>query len=136
MANRKTGKRPAYKFDAEKKRLLVELYASGNHTISSAAKALNITRATVFNARRNDPEFAEALEKARESMLDAVEDMIHELGRAGNLTALFGVLRAWRPQRWRENVAVSHSGSIDFAGSFAQAMERVASGSQPGTTQH
>lgn len=45
-------------------------------------------------------------------------------------TMLIFMLKARRPERYRDNVAVQHSGSVEFAGAFAEAMQRAVGSSQ------
>lgn len=80
------------------------------------AHALGISHVAIFRLRHRDPEFAEEFLAAQETNTDLLEDHLARMavtaGIPGNVTALFGTLRARRPNVWRENVKVDHSGSI------------------------
>lgn len=113
-------------------------YAAG-YTLRVACLEVGL-RSVDFRAwLRAHPEYKEAWEAADAAHIDYLEERAIELAHAATPLApqaLMFVLRARLPHRYKDNVQVQHSGSIDFAGSFAQAMERVASGSQPSTAQH
>lgn len=48
-----------------------------------------------------------------ETNTDVLEDGLHTLARQGNIAAIFGTLKARRPERWRERVDLSnHDGSL------------------------
>jgi hypothetical protein len=90
-------------------------YAEGG-SVMAHAHALGISHVAIFRLRHRDPEFAEEFLAAQETNTDLLEDHLARMattaGTPGNVTALFGTLRARRPNVWRENVKVDHSGSI------------------------
>lgn len=113
-------------------------YAAG-YTLRAACLEYGLRSADFRAYLRAHPEHKPAWTEAEAAHIEYLEERAMELAHAAtpmNPQALMFLLRARLPHRYKENVAVQHSGSIDFAGSFAQAMERVASGSQPSTTQH
>jgi hypothetical protein len=119
----------------------LELYASGNFTVMAAAKKCGASHESFFQRRRVDPEFAAQYAAAQSASVDVLEERM--LARAydnrankGNLTAMFGILRARRPSAWGGNVRVEHSGSLQLAGDFAQAMKEMPSGITAAQTQH
>lgn len=114
------------KLTAEVRADFLRYYASG-FSAYVAARKVGVTRTAIFELRRRDAEFAKKYEAAREASLDAMEDNMQDMANNGNLTAMFGILRAFRPGRWRENVKVEHSGTVDIPASFAQAMEQMQS---------
>lgn len=104
-------------------------YAEGG-SVKEHAHALGISHVAIFRLRHRDPEFAEEFLTAQETNTDLLEDHLARMattaGTPGNVTALFGTLRARRPNVWRENVKVDHSGSIaTTAEQLEAARERV-----------
>ena len=116
-----------YKFTEALRHEFCRLYAKG-YTVGEAAREVGTTSTTVFTWNRKDPEFAKRFAKARELCLDVLEDQLHLMGRSGNVTAIFGMLRAFRSIRWREGVQVQHDVSDNFAAMFSMAMAAVTSG--------
>ena len=57
------------------------LKALENHTglVTYAAKAAGISRATFYQWKRDDPEFAEAVEEIEEAALDEVENVVYDM---------------------------------------------------------
>lgn len=108
-------------FTPQKRAEFLERYAGGG-TVAMCASKIGVSASIVFRTARNDPRFAKALEAARETNTDHVEDGVHHLAVAGNLTAMFGILRARRPHVWRDNSTVRVDAGDGFAAAFAAAM--------------
>lgn len=114
-------------FTPEKRALFCETYASGT-TVHKAAQAAGVSATAVFYHRRINPDFAKQYEEAQDANTNFLEAHLlrHALETAvpGNITALFGLLRARRPQVWRENHKVEVSGKVEhsFPAAFAAAM--------------
>lgn len=93
--------------------------ASGEHTVQSAAEAAGFKRSTIYLQRERSERFAREFERAYKLSMGAVEDRLHGLaiGRqfTGNITAIFGLLRANMPEKYRENMKVSLGAEGDFA---------------------
>lgn len=70
---------------------------------------VGVKLATVLTRCHRYPKFKAKYEKAREASLDALEIKMHEMGAKGNLTAIFGMLKANRPDKWRESKHVDLS---------------------------
>ena len=123
------------KLTADAQRKFLKLFASG-HTAFQAAHAIGTSRTAIFDLRARNPKFEAAYVKARERMLDTLEDSMHHMALNGNITAMFGLLRAFRPLRWRENVDVSGKVQHEhtFPAAFAQAMADVTSGKESGSS--
>ena len=99
-------------FTAEKRAIFLAEYATGC-TVAMAAKVVGVSVVTVFNHVRSDAAFKAAYNKVMESNTDILEDGLHHLARNGNIAAIFGTLKARRPERWRDRVDVSNQdGSI------------------------
>ncbi len=104
-------------FTPEKKEEFVRLYAEGGSVRSIAAK-IGVTSVTVFLHVRKDPEFAKKYFLAMETNTDILEDHLYQMatekGVPGHIVALFGTLKARRPERWRDVAKVEHSGKVEF----------------------
>lgn len=94
-------------FTAEKKTNFLKLYETGL-TVAEAARKIGVTPTTIFNHARVDEDFGERYRHAMETNTDVLEDTLHTLARNGNVAALFGTLKARRPERWRDRVDVSN----------------------------
>lgn len=65
------------KFDNNKKRLL-EMLLHSKGIISTACASANLDRQTFYNYKRDDPDFAAAVEEIEESAIDFVESKLLE----------------------------------------------------------
>jgi hypothetical protein len=83
------------KRDTKKKRFIEALAAQG--TVSHAAQAAGVSRNTAYRWQREDPEFADQWEEARENAVDAVESTIYQQAVGGNTLAAIFYLKAHRP---------------------------------------
>jgi hypothetical protein len=121
---------------------LAELALRGN--ISDAARAAGVSRRTPYEWRDADPDFAAAWQEALETAIDAMEREAHRrafegtskpiIGRVGKdedgiLTDSAGeeiyireysdslatlLLKAHRPEKYRERTDVQHSGAVQI----------------------
>jgi hypothetical protein len=107
---------------------LAELAQSG--VVAYAAKAADVGRTAIYNRRVDDPEFArkwdEAIDvavgelemEARRRALDGVEEPVYQGGReVGSIrkysdTLLIFILKAAKPQTYRDNLKIEHAGKI------------------------
>ena len=62
--------------------------------IVDVARAVGVTRQTIYNRIEESPELQAALEEARESLTDTAESELGKAIRAGNLTAIIFHLKA------------------------------------------
>ncbi|RPH84740.1 MAG: terminase [Candidatus Rokuibacteriota bacterium] len=126
--------RPGRKRTSQRARKDAFVKAMGEfpYTITAAADAAGIGRTTIYEWRDEDPEFAKAMDEAYERGTDCLEREAHRRAEQGTVTRrhfdkdgnLVGediahsdrllelALKARRPSRYREQVAVEHSGSI------------------------
>ena len=95
------------KFTPEKRKEFLEHFAAGS-TVAQAARRTGVSAVTVFNHLRKNPVFARKYGRALETNTDLLEDGLHHLARNGNIAAIFGTLKARRPERWRDRVDVSN----------------------------
>ena len=118
------------RFDLSKRNEFLKVYREGM-TIREAANHVGVSFNSVMHQKKNNPRFHALFEKAREQKMDGLEDHLMAMaeGRAkGNVLAIFGILRANRPEKWRESAKVEHSGSVGLAVTpdlLKEARERV-----------
>lgn len=117
-------KRPgALRFTAEKKKEFLEHYSTGM-TVAEASALVGVSYVTVFTHADEDEEFGRAYRRVMERNTDALEDLLMLMARKGNVAALFGTLKARRPERWRERMDISNAdGSL--LKPLADAIKRV-----------
>ena len=122
------------RFTPEKQKLFLTLYAAGG-SVAEHAQRVGVSSVTIYNYVRHDPAFARGYRIAQELNTDQLEDRLYQMatrkGVSGNITALFGVLRARRPAVYKDNLKVEHSGSIDLISAFALAMDATVGGVLP-----
>ncbi len=89
------------KFDAIKKEQYLQLLGNG-FSRSNAAAAVGITRATVWNHRRADTEFAEVESRAEMRAHGLVEGKLFSRAMEGDHTAIIFYLKNRVPERWKD----------------------------------
>lgn len=116
-----------------REKFIAELALRGN--VSDAAKAAAIDRRTAYRWKESEPEFAAAWEDALETAIDAMEREAHRRAFKGTRKPLIGrvakdqdgiityvteysdalatlLLKAHRPEKYRERSQVEHTGEI------------------------
>jgi transposase-like protein len=114
---------------AEKEQILLDMLSTGK-SVYKAASAAGIARSTAYEWRDSDPEFKARWDEALEAGIDAMEDEAHRRAVEGvdkpvfyqgevcgevreySDTLLIFQLKARRPEKYRENVNLNHSGTI------------------------
>lgn len=104
--------------------------------VSDAAKAAAINRSTAYRWRKEEPDFAAAWDEAIETAIDAMEREAHRRAFTGIKKPIVGrvgkdqdgivthvteysdglatlLLKAHRPEKYRERTDVQHSGKIE-----------------------
>jgi hypothetical protein len=117
-------------FNAKKRLTFIEAYSQGGTVKQAAAKA-GISEVTVFKAIRKDPEFAAQYKQARETNTDAMERLAEQLALSSDNarpTMLIFMLKARRPNVYRDNATITHEAGDSFAAAFAQAMMTATTG--------
>lgn len=99
-------------------------------TITGAAKATGVDRRTVQLARQRDEEFALKLADAEEQFTEKLERVAYTRAVDGSDRLVEFLLKARRPDRYRENVKIEHSGQIahDLSALSDDELRRVADG--------
>lgn len=104
------------KFSQSVQDRFLRLYAMGA-TEREAARVCGVSPITVRRARRSDPEFDKRYLDAREFNTDEMEDTLRRIAADGHVTAIFGILRARRPEVWRERATVDANVTQDVTAS-------------------
>jgi hypothetical protein len=126
LSLKKRARRAKTPFTPEKQIEFIELYSRGG-TVKQAAAAVGVSFVTVFRKIKADEHFAEMYRLAMDLNTDQLEDLLHTHATKGNIAALFGTLKARRPEKWRDNVRMEHAGKIEFttADALQAARERA-----------
>lgn len=98
---------------AEKGERLLAKLAAG-YSVTAACKVEGIGRSAYYDWRGADPVFAKAADEAIESGTDALEDVAKKRATApegGSDTLLIFLLKARRPEKYRERSDIQVSGS-------------------------
>jgi hypothetical protein len=93
---------------------LETLQASGN--ITRTCEALGLGRTATYDWRDDDPEFAAAWDHAVKRGMDGLEDVAIERARQGSDLLLIFLLKAHRPDKYREvrTLDITQRMSLDF----------------------
>lgn len=99
-------------------------------TVTGAAKATGVDRRTVQVARQRDEEFALKMADIEEQFTEKLEKVAYARAVDGSDRLVEFLLKARRPDRYRENVKIEHSGQIahDLSGLSDDELRRVADG--------
>lgn len=127
--------------EAQRKELFLAALRKAPH-ITAAAKAAGWNRSWAYRLRERDSEFAAAWDDALEEALDLCEEELHRRAFKGTLKPVFQggeqvgsireysdtlaifLMKAHRPEKYRENVKLEHSGSIGFTADEAAQAEQ------------
>ena len=104
MANR------TKRMDEKRAKFLASL-AEGN-SIARAAGDAGIGRTTAYEWREVDEAFAKAWDDAVETGTDSLEDEAVRRAKAGSDTLLIFMLKARRPEKFKERTSTELSGSV------------------------
>lgn len=97
------------KFTPEKREAVLD--ALHNHpSLGRAARKVRVTRHTLRNWRKANPDFAAEVEAAREAGFEVLEDSMIERGAKDDTTAAIFMLKGWNPERYRETTRHEHAG--------------------------
>lgn len=81
-------------------------------TVSAACLNAGIDRSTAYRARQQDEDFAIAWADTEAIVTDKLERKAVSLALGGDTRMLEFLLKARRPEAYRDNVRVEHSGTI------------------------
>lgn len=103
-------------------------------SVTAASQAAGIGRRTAYNWRNADEEFASAWDDALESGTDALEDEAIRRALDGSDTLLIFMLKARRPEKFKERVANEHtSPDGSMSPTRIEIVAATADGSDPST---
>lgn len=88
---------------------------SSGRSISAACRAAGISRQTYYDWREVDAEFRQMTDDAYEAGTDHYEDVAADRAEDRSDTLLLAILKARRPDRYRDTQKLEHSGRIDSA---------------------
>jgi hypothetical protein len=89
---------------------LAALRNSGN--VRAACKAAGISRAAAYSHRENSREFRQQWDEAIEDACDILEAEAWQRGRKSSDTLLIFLLKAHRPEKYREVIKQEHGGAM------------------------
>jgi hypothetical protein len=81
--------------------------------VSRAAKVARISRNHLYRARHDDPDFAAQWDAAKDRGLDSLEDVANARARKDSDTLLIFLLKAHRPEKYRDTYNINHGGQKD-----------------------
>jgi hypothetical protein len=131
-----TARKESTPFNTQKKVIFLALLREG-HTAAHAARVCDIERTTAYHARTTDPDFAAAWDIALEDGVQVLEEearrravegvtkekgVYHQGVQVGRETVtdysdtlLIFLLKAKRPEVYRDRTEVKHTGQVDHA---------------------
>src|SRR5690606_8186693 len=83
--------------------------------VTAAAKAAKIDRRTVYNWLDSDPDFADAMEQAKEAVVDMLEQEAIKRATTGKSdTLLIFLLKGMKPEKYSDRIRaeLEHTGGI------------------------
>ncbi|GIV14871.1 MAG: hypothetical protein KatS3mg022_0306 [Armatimonadota bacterium] len=96
-------------------------------SVTAACKIAGISRQHAYRCRARSERFAAQWADAWESGTDALEDEAVRRALAGSDTLLMFMLKARRPEKFRDNVRVEHDASREILTALQEAIKRVQS---------
>jgi hypothetical protein len=116
--------RPANSIRTDENRSRFLSALNSGTSIATACRACGFDRSTAYDWRRDDPNFRQAWDDAIENGTDRVEDLVlREAVEKRSLPAMFGILRARRPERWARNSKADADADIAAAAIAEQQKE-------------
>jgi hypothetical protein len=82
-----------------RQRTWVEAYKANLFNVTEACKKIEIDRSTYYRWLENDPDFAQAVQDAREEKIDFIEDQLLERISSGDTTAIIFALKTLAKHR-------------------------------------
>lgn len=99
-----------------KKEMFVNLFTRKKTNIAETCKAMGISRRTYYNWYKEDEDFSESIDEAREALLDWAEGRLRSRMRAGSDAAVIFFLKTQGKKRgYVERQSIEHSGQVDSA---------------------
>lgn len=76
-------------------------------TLTAGCRAAKVSPHTVYKWREFDLEFSVAEQEARNAFADELEEYVVNMAKADNVTAAIFLLKAIRPEKYRERIDVN-----------------------------
>ena len=99
-----------YKFNSKKKEAFLEQFEK-TKSITKSALAVGVSKVTIYEHLRTDPEFSQKVNDIKEMINDQVEDHLYKLTKTNPTACIFWLVNR-RPDRWRNIQEVKHAGKI------------------------
>jgi hypothetical protein len=80
--------------------------------VTEAAKRAGVSRGSAYRARQEDEDFALAWADVEEAGTEQLEKIAVKRASEGSDVLLIFLLKSRRPERYRDNVRVEHSGTV------------------------
>jgi hypothetical protein len=91
--------------------------------ITLACKAAGVSRRTAYDHREQRPAFREAWDEALAKSVDAVETRAWQMAMEGDSRLIEFILKAHRPEKYRDRAEVAVAGGIIFLPGKAKGAE-------------
>lgn len=112
---------------AERKEKFLELFKEG-HSVQACARALKLTRTCLYKHRLKDAQFAAAWEDAEKIGTMHLEDELYSVALdrtdRGFIPANIFMLKARKPEVYRDGPSTVVNNNVAFVGEIASAMQR------------
>lgn len=109
---------------------LLGLAETGN--VTAAAELAEIDRSTAYKLRDRSADFRAAWDSAVEIAVDGLEAEARRRALASSDTLLIFLLKAHRPNKFRERASVEHSGEVKVTVEYADGDPPYAAEAPPG----
>jgi hypothetical protein len=93
--------------------------------VTLACKGAAIDRTTAYAHRKEMPDFANAWEEAIEQAVDILEAEAWQRARKQSDVLMIFLLKAHKPEKYREKVNLHHSGKIDVTRLSDEELQRI-----------
>lgn len=110
LTSKKSGPKTERGAELARQRFLQTLATTIN--VTAACRAANISRQTAYTWREADPEFAQAWSDAMDAALDDLEEVTAQRARDGSDLLMMFLLKANRPDKYRETVTHEARGEV------------------------
>lgn len=96
------------------------------YSVSRACREADIDVRTAKKWRSDDQDFADDWDEALESGTDALEDKARDRAMKDSDSLMVTLLKARRPEKYRERSSVEHSGQLDLTSARGKLEARLA----------
>ena len=99
------------KLTQEKRARFCAILTDGS-SVTAAARAIDVSRTSLYELRERDPEFAAMWDEAVEQGSDTLEDEAVKRAKDHSDVLLIFLLKGRRPEKFKDRVAAEHSGKV------------------------